>query len=734
MNGDNPSFVLQNLIMRYLIFLFCVLVSFAGTISAQNKDSMSLNEIVVKGYKTMNGVGHINGYSGQVIFSGKKNELLTIDSLDANKAVNNTRQIIGRIPGLNIIETEAGGFTANGIGFRGVNPYQSIEMNTRQNGYNISADIFGYNEAYYLPPMEAVSNIQFLRGAAGLQFGPQLGGLVNYILKDAPAKPIEVTVSQTAGSFGLYNVYTSVGGTKGKWQYFTFAQSRTLDGWRANSDQRQVSGYGKVTYNATSNLKLSLDYTLLRNRIHMPGGLNDSEFQQNPQQSVRARNWLQSPWNIITANLQYKISGNTSLSFTSAYQFSQRDLIWQNEDSWYPNFSPDSTGSARELEKEYFNNITNELRILNNYQFGNQTQTLAFGIRQASSLLRRYEGGQGSTADNLDMTQYGDYSTAMNFRNNNVSLFAENIFHMGKKLSITPGARLEYLTTNAYGYTENKEDSTNAVTPELNINNQKNTRTFVLGGIGAQYEISRKINAYTNCSQSYRPVTFSELTPFGTTAKIDRNLKDSKALNADLGIRGAVKHILNFDASAFYLYNYNGIGTVPAGSNFLVTNTGASLHTGIESYAELNINDLLYPNAHAGKLSIYNSFAYVNAVYTEGAYKGNEVEYAPHIIERAGVNYWIKGFEFNAQYSYQTKSYGDASNTISSLSAETGILPAYWITDVSASYKWSKYKASFGINNVTNEKYFTLRTSEYPGPGIIPSIGQMIYCGLSVVF
>jgi len=719
--------------MKHFTYL-CITILISGTAAtAQNKDSVSLNAVEIKGYKTMNGIGHVNDYSGQVIFSGKKNELLTIDSLDANKAVNNTRQIIGRIPGVNIIETEAGGFTANGIGFRGVNPYQSIEMNTRQNGYNISADIFGYNEAYYLPPMEAVSSIQFLRGAAGLQFGPQIGGLVNYILKNAPAKPFEMTVSQTTGSFGLYNVYTSIGGTKGKWEYFAFAQYRTMDGWRANSDQKQVSGYGKVTYNASSKLKVSLDYTLLRNRIHMPGGLNDSEFQQNPQQSLRARNWLQSPWNIITANLQYKMSANTSLSFTSAYQFSQRDLIWQNEDSWYPDFSPDSIGAARELEKEYFNNITNELRVLTNYHISGREQTLAFGMRQAFSLMRRYEGGIGSTAGNLDLSQYGPYATAMNFRNNNVSLFAENIFHVGKKLSITPGARFEYLTTTAYGYAEN-EDSSSAANPTLNINNQTNTRTFALVGIGAQYEVNRKINVYTNCSQSYRPVTYSELTPFGTTAKIDPNLKDSKALNADMGIRGAIKNILNFDASAFYLYNYNGIGTVPDGANFLVTNTGASTHTGIETYGELNITDLFFHSAKIGKLSVYNSFAYINAVYTEGIYKGNQVEYAPHLIERTGINYWIKGFEFNAQYSYESKAFGDATNVVSDPSAEIGILPSYWVMDASASYKWSKYKASLGVNNITDEKYFTLRTSEYPGPGIIPSVGRMIYCGLSVVF
>jgi Fe(3+) dicitrate transport protein len=40
-------------------------------------------------------------------------------------------------------------------------------------------------------------------------------------------------------------------------------------------------------------------------------------------------------------------------------------------------------------------------------------------------------------------------------------------------------------------------------------------------------------------------------------------------------------------------------------------------------------------------------------------------------------------------------------------------------------------KFSCGINNLTDAKYFTMRTDEYPGPGIIPSIGRMVYFGIS---
>ncbi len=89
----------------------------------------------------------------------------------------------GRIPGANYSETEGGGFPSNGIGFRGLNPSQSVETNTRQNGYNITGDLYGYPESYYLPPLEAVERIEVTRGASSLQFGPQFGGVINYIIK-----------------------------------------------------------------------------------------------------------------------------------------------------------------------------------------------------------------------------------------------------------------------------------------------------------------------------------------------------------------------------------------------------------------------------------------------------------------------------------------------------------------------------------------------------------------------
>ncbi|MCL5028513.1 MAG: TonB-dependent receptor [Bacteroidetes bacterium] len=722
----------------FFVSCFCLIVSvFNNLLLAQAPDSTYvLKEVIVTG-NHMNGIGWLNDFSGQTIYSGMKNEVLEIDSLDANKAINNTRQIIGRIPGVNITENEMGGFTANGISFRGLNPYQSIETNTRQNGYNISADLYGYNEAYYLPPMEAVKSITILRDGAALAFGPQLGGMVNYELKDGSPQPVSITSSQTGGSYGLFNSFNSIGGTINNFKYYGFLQYRRLEGWRANSQQTQWSGFASLEYNPTDRLQIGIEYTMLRNLIRMPGGLNDSLFYADPQQSLRSRNWLDSPWNILSAHINYKFNDKASVSFISSYLLSQRNLIWRNEDGGpaaIDSITSSLTYIPRELEREYFNTFTNELRFLSNYNLLGEEQTFSFGLRAAYSHLIRRVGADGTTGTDFDLTQLSPWEQDMNFYTTNIAPYLENIFHITDALSITPGLRLEYLSTKADGYAPNKAgDSGNEY---VYANNKKSTSTFLLGSVSAELKASDNTNFYLNLSQSYRPITYSDLTPFGSIAKIDQNLKDASAYDIDFGFRGIVGSFLNFDVSFFYMHVKNDIGIIEQTYDTLTyqfkTNTGADDHKGMEMYAELNLLGGLIPDNEFGRLGIYNSFGYTEARYVSGEYNGNYVPYAPKYTNRLGIDYSLGAFSMNIQHSYTAASYGDPANTNFSPDGLVGIIPSYSVIDISAAYKISDYEFRFGVNNLTNKKYFTMRTDEYPGPGIIPSIGRMIYAGISL--
>jgi Fe(3+) dicitrate transport protein len=684
-----------------------------------------------------------------IIYAGKKNEILVLDSIDANKAQNNPRQIMGRIPGMNFSETEGGGFPSNGFGLRGLNPTQSIEMNTRQNGYNMTSDIYGYNESYYNPAMQAVERIEFVRGAASLQFGPQFGGTVNFIMKKGPQKkPIEYTTEQTLGSYGLFNSFHSLGGTYKKWNYYAYLQYKDVTGWRPNSGYKALTGFARVEYQATEKLKVGLEYSILRNEIKMPGGLDDAQFAIDSRQSFRSRNWLNSPWNIVAATVDYKLTNNTSLSLKSAYLFSERNLVWRNEnggpgilDTIVP--GPDPGYISREVQREAFSSITNELRVISNYNIIGIKNSLAAGVRFFYGRMRRQGGGPGSRGSDFDLNIYdGNYEYALDFSTTNIAPFVEHIFKFSDRFTITPGFRFEYINSTIKGY----------ITDGVKVTRDESRNRYIpLFGIGSQFKTTATTNIYANCSQAYRPMDYSALTPIGVTSKIDPNLKDAYGYNIDFGWRGTIKNIVNFDFGGFYMAYNRRIGLksvtdpITGDVSTLRTNTGNSDSKGVETYIEINPIRILNPAFRGGNVSLFNSFAYINATYTSGtvtsddgltniSIKGNHVEYAPQVINRLGATYSYNGFSVTFQYSYTGLQYGDANNTVSSPDALVGIIPSYQVLDLSATYKISNYSIKAGCNNLSDARYFTKRTDEYPGPGIIPAQARSFYVSFGAKF
>src|ERR1700754_581058 len=198
-------------------------------VSLETADINQLDEVNIKDRSETQASGNLKQVEGMAIYAGKKTEVVNMANLNVNLATNNTRQIYSRVAGINIIEYDGGGLQL-GIGGRGLNPSRVSNFNTRQNGYDISADALGYPESYYTPSAEALERIEIIRGAASLQYGTQFGGLINFQLKKGPVdKPFEITSRQTAGSFGFFNTFNSIGGTVKKLNYYAYYQYKKGD-------------------------------------------------------------------------------------------------------------------------------------------------------------------------------------------------------------------------------------------------------------------------------------------------------------------------------------------------------------------------------------------------------------------------------------------------------------------------------------------------------------------------
>ncbi|WP_299761080.1 TonB-dependent receptor [uncultured Pontibacter sp.] len=694
-----------------------------------------LNEVNVKGKREKTfGITRLNSVEGTAIYDGKKSEVVVLSDLIANKATNNSRQVFAKVAGLNIWESDGAGLQL-GIGGRGLSPNRTSNFNTRQNGYDISADALGYPESYYTPPTEALDRIEVVRGAASLQYGTQFGGMINFVMKEGPEdKPFELTTRQTAGSWGLLNSFNSIGGSKGKFHYYSFYHYKRGDGWRDNSGFDAHTAFSSVHYKANSKLEIGFDYTYMDYLAQQPGGLTDIDFEQDARQSKRNRNWFKVNWNLMALTLDYRLGERTKLNIRNFGLLAQRDAL-----GYMGKINRPDNMEERLLLKDQFQNIGNETRLIHRYDLGNSFSTLLVGTRYYRGFTDQEQGdaSAGSDADfRFDSETGAPNESNYDYLSRNVAVFAENIFNITPKLSITPGVRYEWINTNAdgsYRYTVPNNAGT-IIYDEVIPENRESSRNVLLLGVGLSYKPSEQMEVYGNFSQNYRAINFNDMRVLNPNLVPDQNLKDESGYSTDLGFRGNVSGVLNYDVSLFYLAYQDRINfrKIEGTTDRLRTNVGDSYHYGLETFVEADLLKLYYGAEHPTSLSAFSNITLVHTVYDspDKAIDGNEVELAPSVIAKAGLSFKRNNFKLSYQYAYTADQYTDAENSIKEPTAVVGVIPAYWVMDLSGSYTYKRFTLESGINNLTDNRYYTRRATGYPGPGIIPSDARNYYVTL----
>ena len=687
----------------------------------------------------------LNDVVGTSLYAGKKSEVILVNQSMANLASNNSRQIYSQVAGLNIFQNDDAGLQIH-IGGRGLDPNRTSNFNTRQNGYDMSADVLGYPESYYSPPAEALEEIQIVRGAASLQYGTQFGGLVNFILKKpVKNKFMQVIARNTLGSNGLYTNFTSVSGTNKKLSYFAYVNTKKGDGFRDNSSYDSTNSHLYLAYDFNQKTKLSSEVSYLTYLAQQAGGLSDSMFNQSPFQSNRARNWFELKWFLYNIKLEHKISEKTNFSFNFFGLNSQRNALGVR----YNRVDQIDSGEERDLIKGDFNNYGFESRLLHNYNFLNKKSIFLFGLKYYKSNNTSVQGpGTDGYGPNFDF-QYQDYPYYNNqsnykYPNQNISLFTENIFYISDRFSLTPGIRYENIKTESDGYYSqiNFDNAGNVIFDNTVFENQTRKRSFLLFGLGGSYKPNKYIEMYANASQNYRSVTFSDISIFNPAFVIDPDISDEKGYTIDLGIRGNNKKLISYDISLFHLFYNDRIGftqIVSPDGNIKSQrgNVGNAVIFGVESIIDFNLNKIFIRDNNF----IFNYFINTSVIESEyiksetNGIAGKRLEFVPKLNIKTGTKIGYKNLLLNIQYTYLSNQFTDSSNSIeSNLSGVIGQIPAYDILDFSSSYRLKNYKLEFGINNILDNHYFVRRATGYPGPGIIPSPPRNYYITLELKF
>jgi Fe(3+) dicitrate transport protein len=700
----------------------------------------TLKEVMVEGKSETDGLARLSAIENFGINEAKKNEVIVLRDITINTATNNARQLYSKITGLNIWESDQAGIQL-GIGGRGLSPNRTANFNTRQNGYDISADALGYPESYYTPPAEALEKIEIIRGAASLQYGTQFGGMVNFRFRKGPhLKKIELTSRQSIGSWNYFSSFNSLGGTvaKGKLNYYVYYNYKRGDGYRPNSNFNFHNAYASFDVKVSDKFEVNLEFTKMTYLARQAGGLTDKLFQDNPRQSVRSRNWFRVDWNLLAINVTYRFNEKTQLNVRNFGLLAGRKSLGNLERINVADF-----GNNRTLIDGEFKNFGNETRLIHRYTIKKHSNAFVAGFRfyRGETTARQGDGNDQDGPDfeylNPSDLENSDYQ----FPNYNYAAFVENIFDLSPKLSVTPGVRFENIQTFSSGYYKQYvfDGAGNIIVENILEEDLNRKRSFILAGIGISYKPKQTLELYGNISQNYRAINFTDLRIVNPNFVVDSNIQDEKGFTADLGIRGSARPKLNYEVTVFYLSYKDKIGQVlradqpPLFNDYRFRGNISDARTiGVEAFAEYALS----------KMEIRKPLwtVFVNTSITDARYinsddasiQGKQVEQVPPFILRSGSTIKFKPFSFTAQYSYSSKHFTDATNAVRTATAIEGIIPAYHVVDLSASYAWKKFTFETSCNNLLNEKYFTRRADSYPGPGIIPADGRGLYVTVQI--
>ena len=676
-------------------------------------------------------------------------------------AGNDYREVMATTPGI-LVSEEPQSPIIN-FGYRGLNSQRSEFMQVLEDGISLKNEQFGFPEAHYTPILDAVERIELIRAGAALQYGPQPGGALNFVMKmprhDAP---FHFTTRNVFGSYGYYRNFTEVDGTLGAFGYYLYYDHRQQDGFReANSDYHLNNGSPRLVWDVTKDSRFVFTLDFYNEEHGEPGGMRRRE-EVNPANSVFIEDGFTQTSRFFDrfqleryyGMLEYEkfFSGMTELDIKAFGGYLSRWSKRQRGGGFgtLPS-GPDVNTDSIQLREAYTEGV--DARVRHDYDLFNNVSTIAGGVYFYHALQDRNDQ-RGFTPD-AESGQLRNLNTGETWDG---AIFAENRFHFGR-LSIVPGMRLEFLNQSVaeeFNFAKSHADPTKPLASQSDFNfvplfglglgyvlvegqpilsappaagakgaEVKNSAAPIVTGFGPP-----RVEFYGTVSQAYRPITYGELVPTGASSVVNGDLKEGNALQFEYGLRGKPFPYLNFDVGGFYFTFTDQIGEVILPNGFTSTeNVGDSRYIGFEAATEFDVLSFInggVPSPY-GNFTLYGNVTLLDAAFTSGPNDGNTPAYAPNYQVKTGAIYSYKNtFKLAMLGTIVDDEFGDDGDSFE------GFIPAYNVWDLTAEFRFWKGRAGVfvGIRNLFDEKYW----GEVREEGIMPALPRNYYGGFEFFF
>lgn len=686
------------------------------------------------------------------IYTGMKSRVFGWAESPAVQSAQHHRQLLIAVPGANIWQSDAAGLQL-GIGVRGLSPSRSSHLSVRQNGMPIAADPLGYPEAYYTPPTRAVREVRMVSGAGALQYGSQLGGMLDFVLRDGRdhaglwgsgalsgiVYSGAVDQEQGSGMRGFGQGFAEVGWQDegGEMHAYGAVEHKSGGGWRPNTDfsttTALVSGGGRLG----QVWSWETDLAWMDRVEQQPGGLTDAQFASDARVSFRDRNHFKVTHRSAALRIRNRPEAVSAWEWNGRFHFLQAERASLGFLGFPNRVDP---GVFRELISGRFRHGGADVRAVKRWLNGHgglHALTIGGQLLKGRSLAMQGEGVPGDMPDFEYVVPEAGDGSRYTFPNLQLALHAQGAWNPQPGWVFTPGIRIEFIDTRADGrYREVIFDGAgNVVEDSVFTQVERRARAVGLPGIGFSHKF-QSLELYGNAVANYRAINFSDIQLRNIGRQVDPNIRDERGRNVDLGLRGELTEGIRFDLSAFQLNYRDRIGLVAtAVPDPVILQRVVLLRTNISDArtrgVELTLGGLLHEDAERGLRceglitgSVMRSRYLASA---ESAFRDKEVEFVPDFIIRSSLQFSIRRWGFDLGAHAVGDQFTEATNAILTPDAIHGEVPAFMVMD--AGVHWhsqSGWSVRLSVDNLNDARYFTRRAAAYPGPGILPADGRSV--------
>ena len=645
----------------------------------------------------------------------------------------NLRVALADIPGILVSEVSNGSWAS--LSYRGLGePHESWNILTLQDAVPAVPDMYSYPAAYFIPPLEAVERVEFIRGAAGLLYGPQPGGAINYVMKGPRRQDgADGSARLALGSWDQRTGTASLNVSNGRLAADALVHYAAGDGpRRVNSDHEQLTGRlrGHVLGDDVT-LTLALDY--YQGDFGEPGGLSRTRMAADRRDGSTPFDRIRLQRIAPSLGLDWQLDDATQVTARVFYSRFERES-WRQAGGGFGAITPAANVLIRQLQA--FDTAGIDVRLRRDFGGSGQHSLTIGALGHTSDAPVFVDKG----ASNADFTGSAGALARATRTGDAAALFGEVKLGLGD-VQIVPGFRLERLRQRVVEQLDLGIGSATGGGPGTangNLGNLRNISTIALWGIGATWDASPDLRFVANASRGFKPLLYNDGVTFQAGIDAAGTFEASYSFTAEAGVQAQLARPMRLDASLFRVTFDDQVGflagPLPAQGRFGAVgvggarrqNVGAMRNQGLDLALRL---DLIGPVGLANgrdTLRLSANLQLLDATFTRGVAAGFTPQYAPGHLLRATLAHIGKGGSRAAITLTSVGNQQGADNNAADFA-----LPGYTVVDASVDWPIGRgFAVGAGINNLFDEHY-AARVRPGAGGGFDPGLPRNIFVSVS---